>query len=286
LLRAAQFVLAFACCTPALAFGAERLVIFDFRGVGANEVRAEMTRVARATALNRTTGRLDLIDPDTIDLVSRGTTFSKCTGDECEVELAGALGASFAMVGFVKPTPSGLVLDVKVFDVRSARPLVWESTTGASDLVLLSSTAALVTKALDSTFARLDTESAVKRDVARKSEWDRDRAARESRRTIGWWMAGAGAVLAASAGAFAYLGAQENQTVRNGGLATAADIDKAIQTGKTYNTLGYGAGAAGVLLLGVGAGVLLWNRDPGEFRPTLAVAPGGVVIAGVRGTLP
>lgn len=81
-------------------------------------------------------------------------------------------------------------------------------------------------------------------------------------RGAGYALLGVALGLGASSAAFAMLGAQQNNSIRAGGFATASDIQAAADRGHMYNLIGFGTlGAAGVAVI-AGLPIIFVNRDP------------------------
>jgi hypothetical protein len=225
-------------------------------------------------------GRIDVVDPEVVALTMRSSKFARCAGDDCNLELAGVLGATLALMGSVHSNPSGAVLEVKLFEIRERRlrPLAAESATAPEEVLLLGGTSELVRKVVRAGLAIFEDEARARMFAAQAADWESTRESRAARRTYGWWTFGGGVAVGAAAGAFGFLASKENGKLQTS-LPTAADIKKAQDSRASYQRLGVGLGVGGGALALAGLGIVLFSRDPGELRAAAIPVPGGAAMA-------
>jgi hypothetical protein len=99
---------------------------------------------------------------------------------------------------------------------------------------------------------------------------------RAGRRAAGFIVGAIGVASGVGAGLFAFLGGQENTTIRNGGLATSSDISAAASSGKTDNTLAIAFGVGAAVGLGIGIPLVFANlpaRSPDDAKDTVTLVP-------------
>jgi hypothetical protein len=119
-------------------------------------------------------------------------------------------------------------------------------------------------------------------DTAARAEWDQERASRSSSRRTGWILAVTGVVVAGAGGVFLALEQQKYDQVKSGGLATIDDLNGAISTAHTFDTIAIGSFIAGGLLAGWGVIKVLSNGDPGGYHVHVVGSRGywGVSLSG------
>lgn len=98
-------------------------------------------------------------------------------------------------------------------------------------------------------------------------------ADRVGRQTTGWWLAGGGVALAGIGGAFALLSDGTNSTIKEGGLATAAEIKETNERGEAFDIAAVTFAAIGGVLLTIGVPLVVFNLAPSK---SAAPAVGGI----------
>jgi len=129
--------------------------------------------------------------------------------------------------------------------------------------------------------AELERQHAI--EQAARDKWNAERARRTHRRHQGYVVGGIGAGCLAIAGVFGYLGASQNSAIQQGGFTTASEISSAVSTGSIYNYVGWGFGITGAVGVAIGAPLVGFNWDRGEFKvvPTATADFKGVTLTGV-----
>jgi hypothetical protein len=112
-----------------------------------------------------------------------------------------------------------------------------------------------------------------------RARWEEMRQSRAAWRRAGWMAAGAGVAAGLASATFTVLANREARRA-----ASPADALHGSHEDR-YRMLAASSGVAAIALAGVGLGLVLFHRDPGEFHPTVAVIRGTPVI-GLAGTLP
>jgi hypothetical protein len=124
--------------------------------------------------------------------------------------------------------------------------------------------------------ARLAREAEEARLAEQRRQHEAVVAQARSKRSLGRGFLITGGALALGAGTFMYLGANQNERIRSGGFATAAEIGDAASTGRTYNTLATaGVIGAGVMTL-IGLPLILFNGDPPPVSVSVTAGGDGV----------
>jgi hypothetical protein len=100
-----------------------------------------------------------------------------------------------------------------------------------------------------------------------------DRA--RGRRKAGYIIGGIGLGIGAVSFVFMGLGAAENSSIQGGGLSSGQAIASAASTGQTYNTLAWVCGVTGIVGLGIGGALVLFNPDP-ESSASVGSIDGGL----------
>ena len=111
---------------PSLAFATKRLAVFEFRGIGIEEVVLTiLSDAVRTGVLDVTQGEkvygeelLVMTREDMMDLIAqKGKSVEDCWG-ECEVELARNIGADYVILGEVAKLGELYVLKVKLYETN------------------------------------------------------------------------------------------------------------------------------------------------------------------------
>lgn len=99
----------------------------------------------------------------------------------------------------------------------------------------------------------------------RKRAYDDEASSASTRRTLGLVLLGSGVISGGLSGWFALRGAQNNEKIREGGFATAGDIEEAEEHGKTLDLWAYVFGGVGIALAGTGTTLVLTSPGPEPF---------------------
>ena len=127
------------------------------------------------------------------------------------------------------------------------------------------------------TAARVAAENKAQAEQAARERAQVASRERQSCRNTGWLLDGVGAASAAAFGFFLYSGSKQNDTIKAGGFATRADLQSAVDKGKTYNKIAIVTGVASAALIGVGT-ILVLSNSGSDVQ--VAAVPSGLVIAG------
>jgi colicin import membrane protein len=112
-------------------------------------------------------------------------------------------------------------------------------------------------------------------EKAARADWQARRDNAEYWRDWGFVSTGVGAGLGGLAAVFAWAGAHNNSAIKSGGYSTASDIQGAVTRGSVFNGLGWTCAALGVVGLSLGAPLVAFNPDPGEYQAGLVFGPNG-----------
>jgi hypothetical protein len=112
-----------------------------------------------------------------------------------------------------------------------------------------------------------------------------DAASAATWRGLGWAGVGLGVAAGALAGAFAYLGTENNEAIRAGGFESAEAIAAAESHGNTLNVAGWVLAGTAITLAGTGIGLVLAHPPPPPMGDAQGPLPEGVAVR-IVGSLP